>query len=274
VKRLLGSIKLDYQIAIPSYKRAEICRDKTLATLVRHKADPERITVFVANEEEYAEYTKVLPSNIKIVVGVPKLWPQRHWYNTQHYPKGTRILNLDDDISAFKMLAKDKLAEYDGTIDDLARLGFSTCEEHGARLWGIGAVENAFYMADTITVGLRYICGIVHGSYAGDTSVTNPKRSQKSSGEDFETTLRAFVDYGAVVRIDYLCPSTKYFAQGGIDAELKDSGQPDRQVDHTETLKDIVARFPDLASLKTKANGVVNIRLKPITYVKISRFDK
>lgn len=262
---------MEYQIAIPSYKRAELLKQKTIALLERFNVSKDKITIFVANEEEAEIYKKALP-DYTIVVAVKGLLAARAFYNS-YYPKDTRILNLDDDMAELKQRnAVDKLEDYSGSFDDIVKLGFSICEAEGARLWGINPVSNAFFMKDCVTVGLRYICGNFHGSYAGDEVVTGADRANKeSSGEDFETTLRSFVRYGAVVRIEYLCPTTKYFAGGGIDAELKDNGIPDRQTDHKAALYDIAARFPDLATIVTKANDVTNIRLKPVTYKKIPR---
>ena len=44
-----------WQVAIPSYRRAALLRDQTLALLKKHGVPRERITVFVANEEEHRE---------------------------------------------------------------------------------------------------------------------------------------------------------------------------------------------------------------------------
>ena len=46
----------DYVICIPSYKRANFCNEKTLATLHKHKIDPKKIYVYVANKEDYDLY--------------------------------------------------------------------------------------------------------------------------------------------------------------------------------------------------------------------------
>ncbi len=43
---------MDYIIAIPSYKRAELCRDKTLAMLRDNKIPANKIYVYLANKEE------------------------------------------------------------------------------------------------------------------------------------------------------------------------------------------------------------------------------
>ena len=42
----------NYIICVPSYKRAETCRDKTLAMLKKNKIDKRIINVFVANKTE------------------------------------------------------------------------------------------------------------------------------------------------------------------------------------------------------------------------------
>ena len=89
-----------------------------------------------------------------------------------------------------------------------------------------------------------------------------------SSGEDFETTLRSFKKYGVVIRLDWLCPKTKYFAPGGMQAELGGSDEL-RQIEHSKELKNIADRHAGLASCYTKSNGVVNIRLKTVGVTKI-----
>lgn len=263
---------MDYQIAIPSYARAELLRDKTLAWLQRHNVDKNRITVFVANEQENAKYRSVLGSEYNIVTGViGKVNQQRFYHN--YYPKGTPLLNLDDDtVKLRERTPEGKLQDWNGSVDELVAKGFALCGEAGAKMWGINPVENGFFMSDFVTVGLRYICGNVYGNYAGDVAIMGKDRVYaESSGDDFETTLRSFIQNGSVVRFEYLCPTTKYFAAGGIDAELKERGISDRQTDHKKALQNIVSRYPELSKLTEKAGGVTNIRLKTITYNKIPK---
>ena len=49
---------MDYVVAVPSYKRVDICRDQTLALLERLKVDKEKIYIFVADEEEFFAYNR------------------------------------------------------------------------------------------------------------------------------------------------------------------------------------------------------------------------
>jgi hypothetical protein len=262
---------MDYQIAIPSYKRADLLKKATLATLVRYGADKDRITIFVANEEQAEQYRAVVGDYRIIVAEVGLLNARRFYHN--YYPLGTPLLNLDDDVYDIKQRNnQDKLEVYSGTIDDLVELGFNLCEQSGAKLWGINPVGNGYFMKDWSVVGLRYICGNFHGNYAGDTAVVGLDRpSNLSSGEDYETTIRSFLANGAVVRIEWLTPTTKYFAAGGIDAEVKDKGIEDRQIEHTKELQAIIERYPHLASPQVKSGGIFNVRLKTMTFDKVPR---
>ena len=51
---------IDYKIAIPSYHRTKTIQDKTLKFLEKHQINPDKVTIFVANEEEMEAYTSAL----------------------------------------------------------------------------------------------------------------------------------------------------------------------------------------------------------------------
>jgi hypothetical protein len=50
----------DYIICIPSYKRAQVCNNKTLTTLEKNNIPASKIYVYVANQEEYTLYKEKL----------------------------------------------------------------------------------------------------------------------------------------------------------------------------------------------------------------------
>jgi hypothetical protein len=264
-------MSLSYEIAIPSYKRHNLLLKQTIPTLEKLKADLSKVTVFVADTTEKLIYDTTLQSaglEVKVVVGVPGIGPQRQFIN-MHYPAGTRIFSMDDDVAGVYEKTGDKYKETELSLDDIVKIGFDACEKTGARIWGINAVLNGFFMKDTVTSGLRYVCGIFHGGYAQDPCLTDPERSLISSGEDFENTLRSFTMYGKVIRIDWLAPKTKYFNQGGIQESI--GGKEARRLDHARALEEIVSRYPDLAKTYIKSGDVTNIRLKTITVEKFAR---
>jgi len=261
---------MDYRIVIPSYQRPESCQSQSVATLLRLGAKPEQIDVWVASESQRDLYTAHLSKEINIKVAEKGLDNARRIYH-QHYKQGTRLLNVDDDLLDLVEKSGDKCVPLSVTLSAVVEIGFSIADAVGARLWGVNAVNNGFFMGDTISVGLRYICGNFFGSYAGDPVYTGDREVAGSSGEDFLNTLRSYTRYGKVVRLDYLATKTKFFASGGIDAELKAEGIADRQDDHSVALEKIALAYPDLAKSYTKAGGVTNLRLKTITEHKIGR---
>ena len=161
----------DIQIVIPPYRRSKILPAQTLATPARHGANLKNVTVFVASGEEKAVYDRQIKScglSVRTVVGVKGLIDQRIFYN-RFFEEGTPLLNLDDDIAGlYQKGEKNKLVPLQCTIDSLASRGFLACRQYGARLWGINPVLNGLFLQPSITVGLRYIFGIFHGSFSGD----------------------------------------------------------------------------------------------------------
>lgn len=259
---------MDYYIAIPSYRRHEVCKERTLTTLDRLGIPKERIKVFVADEQDEKQYKKII-SDVEIIRGVPGLINQRRFYNT-HFDAGTKLLNVDDDLYDLRFVnTAGKVVQYEKPLDRVIEYAFKTCEQTGARLWGISANDNGFYMNRHTSSGLRYICGIFHGSFAGDPALCGKDHPLQSSGEDFELTLRSFKRYGVVIRLDWLCPKTKYFAPGGMQEELGGSTEA-RAENHHKELANIAKRHAGFASLYKKKGGVVNIKLKVVPSQKFS----
>ena len=263
---------MNYEIAIPSYKRPDRVVSETLTTLQRHGADMTRVTVFTANEEETADYEKAIYGagfdEVTVAQGVLGIANQRIFISGKYYDKGTRVVSLDDDVSKIQLTDGKKLYDFEGDFDTIVQKGFEVCDESGARIWGINPCANGFFMKNTITVGLRYICAIFYGFYAGDEAINGADRGTESSGEDYEATLRSFVENGSVVRFDGITVKTKYFAAGGIQAQLGGDAK-NRYEDHARVLESIVAKYPDLSKTYEKAGGVTNIKLKVVTKSKI-----
>lgn len=259
---------MDYVIAVPSYRRATICKDQTLTVLEKLKVSKDRIHVFVADEEEEKTYRSVLGDDYKIIVGVRGISDQRKFYHN-YFPVGTRIVSIDDDMAELLQLdeVNKALVPTPLTLDEIVEIGYSYAEKEGAKLWGINPTMNHFFLKNQISVGLRYICANFMGSYAGDWIFTDPNRRMTHTGEDHHSTLRAFVKYGCVVRLEFLCPKTKYFAAGGIDACVTEDGQK-RAERHADELGWVQKQYSELCTIQVKAGGVVNIRFKPITYAR------
>lgn len=246
------------QVAVPSYKRAGTLREKTLAWLAACGVPPEAITVFVANEDEKKSYTAELTSGSygRVVVGERGMGAIRRFI-AGYYPAGTKVLNADDDIQQLLCFIDEKRT---APFTDLAALvgqGFDMCTRSGAKMWGVYAVKNPYFMKQTVTFDLRYVNGTLWGNIAGDGSESDPFRVTLDDKEDFERTLRCYVAHGAVVRFNYLACDTNFYGEAG-------GMQEDRtEARITESAKLLVARYPGLCSLnETKKSGHTEVRLK------------
>ena len=247
---------MEYKIAVPSYKRANTVKEKTLALFTRHKINPELVTIFVANEEEYKVYSETLkdtPYN-NIVIGEVGMGAIRRFIQ-KYYPEGTRVMNFDDDLSECLQKIDDKimLPVVDLEQDVIIR-GFKACEEHGANLFGIYAAANPMFMKKRIAVGLYYCIGSCWGlitRHDEDLSV------QLDDKEDFERTLQHYVKDGKVVRLDDITVKSKYYTE---DGGMQVTRTNDRILKSAENL---IERFPGLCTMYIReTTGHAELRLR------------
>ena len=240
--------KEEYVIAIPSYKRAETLRDKTLALLERYGIDPERIYIFVANKEEAAAYKATLKPGTygKLVVGVPRIGPQRNFI-MNYFPVGKPLLQMDDDIK--------ELIEYDasakrhekklGSLKDLIRQGFEACKKHSCRYWGIYPTANGFFMKPGYTTDLRFIIGVVTGCFnPGTKGPKGLKIHLHNFKEDYERTVKMYKMDGAVIRFSSVAPKTSYYTEKGGAEEFRETKAMEEEARWLEK------EFPDLVQIR------------------------
>jgi hypothetical protein len=246
-----------YQIAIPSYKRPETLRDKTLTVLHKYRIPASAITVFVANKKEEAEYKEILKPGTysKIVVGVVGMGAIRNFISN-YYDIGTKIVNIDDDIKGF--------LEYDvhtprkerplRSLLAVMKRGFEECEKEGAHLWGVYPVANGFFMKPKISTNLRYIIGSFWGCINPGTKEVKITLDDK---EDYQRSILYYKADGAVIRLNMISPITSYYKEpGGM--------QEERTKERVEkSAKWLVKAYPEFATLHaTKKSGFMEVKLR------------
>jgi len=247
---------IDYEIAIPSYKRPETIKKKTLKVLESYNIDPSRITIFVADESEYEAYKFSLKDTPyqNIVVGVPTIGAQRNFIE-RWYPEGTKLMMFDDDIEEVqKKISEQKLGRIDNLEEEVIIKGFEECEKVGAKTFGIYAASNAYFMKERVYTKLCYIIasmfGVIVEHHDDLIRVTN-------HGEDYEYSIRQYVRNGAVVRFDnYTVKSNYYKEDGGL--------QTIRTKEYVhESIKKIAEMYPDLCTMYIReTTGMAELRLK------------
>ena len=246
-----------YEIAIPSYKRPETLRDKTLTILKAYRIPSDKITVFVADkaQEKIYEDTLIEGTYGKIVVGIKGMGAIRNFI-TEYYKIGTQIVNIDDDIKGF--------LEYDATkprkekplrsLLAVIRQGFYECEKAGAHLWGVYPVANGYFMKPKVSTDLRYIIGSFWGCINPGISVAKVTLDDK---EDYQRSILYYKADNAVVRLNMVSPKSSYYKEpGGM--------QEERTKERVEkSARWLVKTYPEFAVLNpSKKSGYMEVRLK------------
>jgi len=252
----------DYVVCIPSYKRAELCNEKTLSMLKENNIPAKKIYVYVANQEEYDEYIKILDKSKynKLVVGIKGLVPQRQFIMEQ-FPQGKHIVFFDDDVSMIDLtmssITKGK------SLDFFFKYAFKECRTHKSFIWGVYPVFNPFFRKGRpeMTTALNYIVGAFYGIINRPNLKAIELTITKENGqkEDVERTLKYFVEDGIVLRFNRVGFMTKYYGKSGglgtFEARLKPM---------LEASKKLLAKYPEYGAISTKKHGMTEFRLKKI----------
>jgi len=256
---------IDYVVAIPSYKRAETLKEKTLPVLAKYKIDPKKIHVFVANEEEEEVYKKTLTPGTygKIIKAVKGIGPVRNFIY-DYFPIGKPVVSMDDDIKGFlefdeKMPRKEKPLV---NLEKIIQRGFQECKKANCRLWGVYPVPNGFFMKDKVTTDLKYIIACFEGFFnPGTKGPKGVKINKMGHKDDYESSIQFYKKDGAVVRLNFVAPKTAYYTEPGGLQEFKNTIRSPKGI--LEGAKWIVKTYPEFAKLNlTKKSGKAELKLK------------
>ena len=249
----------DYQVAIPSYQRSKTIYKKTLTTLLNGKVNPNKITIFVANQQEKEEYETALPkySYKEIIIGEKGITPQRIFIS-KHYPPDTHIFSIDDDIRGFYEIANQPLSKLYQTyrkihnehyrhpvnstqkgnrktikktisknlhlkpitdLDHFIKTAFQYLEKEKLYLWGVYPKANSFFMKPKITTDLKFIVGTAFG-YINRPNAHDLFPKTPVKG-DYEQTILYYKKDGGVLRFNNVSFKTQIYAKGGLDVAEK-----------------------------------------------------
>lgn len=235
-----------YVIAIPSYQRAELLMECTLATLKIMKQPTSLIYIFVANASEYKRYTNILPRmyHANIVKGVLGLGKQRNFIS-KYFDVGTHIVHMDDDVT--KLLRHDnKVIE---NLTPWVNMAFSLCTQHNCKLWGVYPIDSRLCMSQTATIGWAPLIGTVFG-VINDRSAD--LQQTYNNCEDLERSLKHICKFGAVVRLNGVCFRTRgAFYTGGLGKG------PERLADYNVQMTKLQSAYGAYIQRRVDKQGVV-----------------
>ena len=252
----------DYVVCIPSYKRSQICNEKTLKTLKIMNIPSSKIYVYLANKEEEEEYEKILDKKLynKLVVGIKGLVPQRQFIMEQ-WPEGKHIVFFDDDVASID-LSMSKIFK-GKSLDFFFKYAFKECKKMKSFIWGVYPVFNPFFRKarDEMSTCLNYIVGAFYGiiNRPNLKSIQLTLTKENGQKEDVERTIKYFIEDGILLRFNKIGFETKYYGKSGglgtFEARLKPM---------LEASKLLKKTYPEYGEISTKKNGMTEFRLKKI----------
>lgn len=244
------------QIAIPSYRRSHTIWNNTITSLIRAGVNLEDVTVFISDPAEHNAYVRELAGG-RVVDSVPTLSGNRNFI-MNYYPKGEKIVFVDDDIKAFERLSKDGKKLNETNFYDFAETGFKWCEKEQKTLWGIYAARNPFFMNPRITEGLFLPVGSCYGLInTGQEShiVTIDEK------EDYRRGFQTFDLEKGSIRLEYITVNTAYYKESGGMQEKR----TDRIIERAA--KQLAEDYPDYCkAYQSKGKGTWELRLNHHTF--------
>lgn len=242
---------MDFRIAIPSYKRPDTIKNKTLNYLEKCGIDLSYVDIFVADEDEKQDY---LYLGLNVVVGVKGIRNQREFIR-DYYQEGQKVLSMDDDIEYLCKLNGDKLITF-YNLKQFVTMAFKLCIKNRTKLWGVTAVNNPFYMKDKVSTNLKFIVGCFYG-FINDKDPYLRVSPELKVKEDYELTIKHYIKFGSIIRFDAYSPKTKYYTEkGGLQ------GDRDTAMSEEASLF-LLNKYPEYVSLNgLSSNGHMEIKIK------------
>ena len=199
-------------IAIASHGRADRIESWTLGFLDRMGIERRHVTIFVA-EDQLEDYRQLDGVNVK--PGRLGLAANRN-HLVSYFPKGTRVLSLDDDLLGVLIRDADNLkAITPDEFRSMVREGFGLLEPWRAAMWGISPVHNDRWRGPALQVGAPGVEGPLFGFVSGRGDLTVPLETRY---EDTERVCRLFEAGWNVARLnDYVHEQSTASAGGRAD---------------------------------------------------------
>lgn len=224
------------EVAIPSYQRQDMLLTHTISFLMANKYPAEKITIFVASEQECEAYRAKLPRTCygNLVVGMRGLLNQRRVIS-EYYPQGQVILQMDDDVKGIKSLRSDQ------NFLSLVNYGVSLLKSKKSGLFGVLPNDDGRKMKEQLTTHLSHILGsfFIH---VNDKDCV-PHVEEK---EDYERSILYFLKYGSVLRWQGAGVATVYRANPG---GLQQEGRVDRMKKGADYL---LENYPEYCKARVK----------------------
>ena len=238
---------------IPSYKRHDTIKQKTIKLLEDSNIDKKQIYIFVANEDEAILYKEALPEYKNIIIGVLGLVKQRNFISN-FFNENVMIVSIDDDIEYIYTTDKDKKAKNKvADIKPFITEAFRDCKRYGSFIWGFNNVNNPYFLREKISFDLAFLYGGFYGfinRHSNDLIIDNDNK------EDYERSIKYFIKDNITIKYGKYTLYTKcYKNEGGMNTN------PDRKKDNDSRSEELIKLYPEYLAIKKCKSPYKELRL-------------
>lgn len=240
---------MEYHLAIPSHRRAEMLGQKTLNFLKLSNAPTP--TIYVADQEDLTAYRNLYPE--LTIVLAPKGISKTRNYVQEQQPLGKKIVFIDDDIEEVVYLVerdmkktKMKVRDFNGFIE----MAFKSAERAGTTFWGTYPIDNPLCMKAVIRRNLCYVNGSLFGVVNSRVYV------EHDHAEDYERSIKYWLKEGQLCRLEFVGLLTKYYKNPGGLQETRN------ELVNAEDKQKVVDAYPTLCKLIKRKGKWMEISFK------------
>lgn len=249
-----------YRVAILTHQRPKALAERTLTFLSSTSVDPDRITIFVNSTDPYIDaYGDVAKAfNVALHPMPVEGIGEARKYVTEHYPEGTPVVQLDDDITELSVVTPDgKKTRPQKNLDRFFTRMFKETADRGLYVWGVAPVPNHFFLKPKqLSESLKFVIYTFCGYYARPGHPVHDTHLRTK--EDYDFSLRAWWYDGAVLRHDGAAPKADHYKLPGGAVSYRSY-----EIE-TESANTLLATWPGLIRLNTKRkSGYPEVSLNP-----------
>lgn len=260
LENLVEDIKIDNDVkyCIPTFRRSDTIKQKTLAILSRYNIPTDNIYIFVENKKEMKPYIDLDYRYNYIITKTEGIGQKRNFIRN-YFKNGTKIVMIDDDVEDILFFKDKKTTIPLPNLKDFVDRAFMQTHFENVSMWGIVLHDNAFYSSEGYTTKLKFVGGTLHGLWINH--ITKNISVDIDHFEDIEFTLKHYQKEGKILRYNDIGLKTKYYHHKGGIVEQK-GGVDKREEEAWNNATYLLGIYQNNVSLYLKKDGKLNIKLR------------
>ena len=249
---------MDYEIAIPTYERVNILKNKTWKLLQKHEIPVDSITLFVEDIDQYNKYRDEFDDVCIVITNTTGIGAKRNFIRKYYRDRDTKwLFCMDDDVIDIG----DQFGSLNPkSLNNMIIECFDKCDLKDLCFWSIGLGSNRYWRSDTISMGNKYIYGALHGIIIKKDKPLI-QTDMENLYEDMDFAIKHFLRDGAVLRFNkygftHANVYDRLKGEGGIAMHIEGGLSKNRAILMERLGEDFHNKYPELTKRVKKKYGL------------------